>query len=72
MGYKMEECMNFCSRYIKGIETKESRQQRNDYGDDNASQPLGKKTRRFLDRTSLEQAHKWILGNNDATASFRE
>ncbi|GAA0186189.1 hypothetical protein LIER_33477 [Lithospermum erythrorhizon] len=31
--YLMEECMNFCSRYMTDVEIKENRQPRNDEGD---------------------------------------
>ncbi|KAL0401981.1 UNVERIFIED_CONTAM: hypothetical protein Slati_4228000 [Sesamum latifolium] len=34
-GYLMEECMNFCSRYLNDVETKENRPPRNYDGDNN-------------------------------------
>ncbi|KAL0413519.1 UNVERIFIED_CONTAM: hypothetical protein Sradi_1553600 [Sesamum radiatum] len=34
-GYLMEECMNFCSRYLNDVETKENRPPRNNDGDNN-------------------------------------
>ncbi|KAK8916336.1 hypothetical protein KSP39_PZI022450 [Platanthera zijinensis] len=45
-GYLMEECMNFCERYLVGIETKSNRQNRNYDGGHDIGRPFkkGKKT----------------------------
>ena len=71
-GYLMEECMNFCSRYTTGVETKESRQPRNQEGDDIGSQTLGKKRQKVMDRITVAQAHKYILATTDYVAPSRE
>lgn len=64
--------MNFCSRYSRDVETKETRQPRNYEGDDNDIRTFGKRTQVVLDRITKLQAHKYILGNCDAVAPFRE
>ena len=71
-GYLMEECMNFCSRYMSGVETKETRQPRNYEGEDNPSRAFGKKVQRVMDRITVAQVHKYILANSEVVAPFRE
>ncbi|KAG9135334.1 hypothetical protein Leryth_015223 [Lithospermum erythrorhizon] len=52
-GYLMEECMNFCSRYMTDVEIKENRQPRNDEGDNSSSRTLGKGRKKVLDRVTI-------------------
>ncbi|XP_020270974.1 uncharacterized protein LOC109846163 [Asparagus officinalis] len=76
-GYIADECMTFCSRYLKGFETKFNRLERN-YEDDNrecneaqlsifrhSGRALGAATTRYLDEREWLQAHIYVLKNCD-------
>lgn len=71
-GALMEECMTFCARYLKDIETKSTRPDRNYSGEDNMGSHFGIETPFFLDRLSMEQAHRYLLASTDAVAPYRE
>ena len=71
-GYLMEECMNFCLRYLNEVETKSTRPVRNnDYGN-KFGRPLGKGVKVRLDDVSWVQAHRYVLVNTNAVNPFRE
>ncbi|KAL0405947.1 UNVERIFIED_CONTAM: hypothetical protein Slati_3908600 [Sesamum latifolium] len=70
-GYLKDECMNFCSRYLSDVETKENRTPRNYDGDETMGRVVGKGERFFIDSCTLLQAHRYILSNTDAVEPFR-
>ncbi|GAA0180062.1 hypothetical protein LIER_30060 [Lithospermum erythrorhizon] len=70
-GYLMEECMNFCSRYMSGVETKENRQPHNLEEDDNGCRTLGKGRHKVMDRITVAQVHQYIVANSEVVAPFR-
>ncbi|GJU46596.1 putative transposase-associated domain-containing protein [Tanacetum coccineum] len=71
-GALMEECMTFCARYLKDIETKSTRPDQNYSGEDNMGSHFGIETPFFLDHLSMEQAHRYLLASTDAVAPYRE
>lgn len=71
-GYLMEECMNFCARYLDEVETKTNRPVRNDDGGNRNGRPLGKGVKVLLDELTWTQAHRYVLVNTDAITPFRE
>ncbi|KAL0386229.1 UNVERIFIED_CONTAM: hypothetical protein Sradi_3017200 [Sesamum radiatum] len=70
-GYLMDECMNFCSRYLSDVETKENRTPRNYDCDETMGRVVGKGERFFIDSCTLLQAHRYILSNTDEVEPFR-
>lgn len=71
-GALMEECMTFCARYLKDIETKSTRPDRNYSGEDNLGSHFGIEAPFFLDHMSMEQAHRYLLASTDAIAPYKE
>ncbi|XP_073047517.1 uncharacterized protein [Primulina eburnea] len=82
-GYIAKECMTLCSRYLKDIETKFSRLERN-YDSDfqkykgeisifsQCGRALGAGISRILDDDAWEKAHIYILKNCDEVQPFLE
>lgn len=68
-GALMEECMAFCARYLKDLETKSTRPERNYSGEDNVGSHFGTETPFLLDHLSMEKAHRYIL---DSVAPYKE
>ncbi|TXG61774.1 hypothetical protein EZV62_013137 [Acer yangbiense] len=66
-GCLMEECTNFCSRYLNDVETKWNRPPRID-GRFNKR----KGVRIHLDEITWVQAHRYVLVNSDVVTPFRE
>ena len=75
-GYLMEECMNFCARYLDDVETKSNRPIQNYDGGANPSKlsgrPLGKEERFLIYNVTWVQAHRYVLMNSDVITPFRE
>lgn len=69
-GYLMEECMNFCERYLVDIETKYNRQNRNYDGGHDIGRPFKKGKKMQLDEVSWIQMHRHVLFNTDAITPF--
>nr|GEX38274.1 hypothetical protein [Tanacetum cinerariifolium] len=71
-GYIKEECLNFCSRYFKGVETPFNHPLRNDenvfekemYMFNSSGRKLGKVEILELDGKCLAQAHRYVLLNH--------
>ena len=57
----MEECMNFCARYITDVESKSNRPIRNDDGDDNIGRGLGRGEQFEINYLTFIQAHRYVL-----------
>ena len=53
----MEECMNFCARYLTDVESKSNRPIRNDDGGNNLGRGLGRGQQFELDDVTYTQAH---------------
>jgi hypothetical protein len=80
-GYCMEECMNFCSRFLDG-NTRFTRPARNPEPSDNmkdmylfesAGEPIGKATTvSQFDIQFLVQAHRYVLRHCDDLEGFRK
>lgn len=81
-GYLAEECLIFCSRYLKDVETKLNRPMRNN-DDDTVTQEgsyFFTKTGRAIghgevlkmERFMLNQAHRYVLFNYDSIDPYRE
>ena len=69
-GHLTEECLNFCSRYLKNIDIQENGVPKNDDANAHIGGPLlGKKV--SLDGVTWIQAHRYILGNLDAVELYR-
>ncbi|XP_077237173.1 uncharacterized protein LOC143878834 [Tasmannia lanceolata] len=79
--YLAEECLNFCSRYLEGVESKMNRDKRNDEdvrteieeGFSNFSisgRPIGKVSTLTLEERAIEQAHRYVLFNCEAVGPF--
>nr|GFA68133.1 hypothetical protein [Tanacetum cinerariifolium] len=79
-GYIKEECLNFFSRYFKGVETPFNRPLRNDenvvrkemYMFNLSGRKLGKVEIIDLDGKSLAQAHRYVLLDHSKIQPFRE
>ena len=71
-GYLMEECMNFCSRYLIDVETKSNRPNRNDDCSNDLGRGLGCGQQFELDDVTFAQAHQYVLVNTDSIASFQK
>jgi hypothetical protein len=78
-GYRMEECLTFCSRFIEGT-TRFTRPSRNPgpsdeitdmYLFDTAGEPIGKCICVNLDKQLLVQAHRYVLRHCDELEDFR-
>ncbi|GAA0140773.1 hypothetical protein LIER_02064 [Lithospermum erythrorhizon] len=65
-GYLIEECMHFCERYLKDVDTKLNHEPRNDDGESTIGRPLGQCTLKQQDRRTWNQAHKWVLDNYES------
>ena len=69
--YTVEESINFCAGYIEGMEYIQSIPSRNESWDDAEGEvgqygkALSSGTSIELDKTSLLQAHRWVLHNID-------
>lgn len=84
VGYLAEECVSFCSMYLKGVETRYTRHGRNadaslprevDGGLSifaNSGRHLGKCSEINLEKKIWEQCHTYILFNCDEVACFLE
>ncbi|XP_071726811.1 uncharacterized protein [Rutidosis leptorrhynchoides] len=79
-GYVKEECLNFCSRYFEGVETRFNRPPRNDdnilgkekYIFNSGGRSIGKVEVIELDSNSLSQAHRYVLLNHSKVLPFRD
>lgn len=81
-GYLVDECLTFCSRYMKRVETRLSRPSRNN--DDGGiiedvlpifsmpGRPLGKGHIDVLDDSTREKAHQYVLFNCDDVETYKE
>ena len=75
-GYLAEECLTFCSRYMKDTETRLCRPERND--DDNVDESTGRGRTigaaiiKSLSRDELDKAHRNVLFNAEVVAPFLE
>ena len=65
-GYIVEECLAFCSRYFKSIETAFNRPVRN------VKESMGVMVSITLDSNSWIQAHHYVLFNCEEVTLFRE
>ena len=65
-GYIMEECLTFCSQYIKGVETIFNRPTRT------MEESTGAVSSVTLDNKELTQAHRYMLFNSENIYQFRE
>ena len=65
-GYIAEECLTFCSRYFKSVETVFNRPVRN------VEESMGAVVSITLDSNSWIQAHRYVLFNCAEIYSFRE
>jgi hypothetical protein len=72
-GYRMDECLTFCSRFIEGT-TRFTRPSRNLGPSDEIAymylfattgEPIGKRTGVNLDKQLLVQAHRYVLRHCD-------
>ena len=65
-GYLMEECMNFCSQYLKDMGCKSNRPLRRKNDEDNS-----KKGKTFLlSDVTRTQIHRWVLFHTDAVTPY--
>ncbi|KAL0385057.1 UNVERIFIED_CONTAM: hypothetical protein Sradi_2900000 [Sesamum radiatum] len=71
-GYLMEECMNFCSRYLNDVETKENRPPRNNDGDNNVVGGYMEEQGVSLIKIHCFKIHRYVLSNIDLVAPYRE
>ncbi|KAG8387082.1 hypothetical protein BUALT_Bualt03G0216300 [Buddleja alternifolia] len=71
-GYLMDECMNFCSRYLDDVATKENRLPRNYDGDNHMGRGLHMGKRCIIDKDTLLQMHRYVLANTDMVAPCRK
>lgn len=69
-GYLMEECMNFCAKYLDDVETKSNRPVRNYDGDDAMGRAAGEETRYYLSGNEWIQAHRYVLFNTSSVTPF--
>ena len=76
--YTVEESIKFCIGYIEGVEYIESMPSRNEAWDNEEGElghygkALSSGTSIELDKTSLLQAHRWVLHNVDEIESWIE
>ncbi|XP_040364320.1 uncharacterized protein LOC121049926 [Rosa chinensis] len=63
-GYLMEECLNFCTRYLKDVESKSNRPLRRKYRDD------PEKGNCVLSEAMRIQIHRWVLFHTRAVTPF--
>ncbi|KAA8525594.1 hypothetical protein F0562_007449 [Nyssa sinensis] len=71
-GYLVEECMNFCGRYLEDVKTMSNRPIRNYDGNNKSGRGLGSGKQFLLDDITWAQAHWYVLMNFNAITSFRE
>lgn len=76
-GYLVEECLTFCSGYLKDTETNLTRPVRNnDVSVDDETPGMGRARGaavvRSIPRDDLNKAHRCILFNTEAVAPFLE
>lgn len=80
-GYVVDECSNFCSMYLRGIETRWNREKRNvDSGVEGTEQrldvfsqrvrPFGAVSIVILDPNEFAKARRYVLSNCNDTASY--
>lgn len=69
-GYLMEQCMQFCARYLHEVETKSNRLGRNYNGGDRMGRAMGENTLFHLDQKQWIQAHRYVLFNTRSVAPF--
>ncbi|XP_042387698.1 uncharacterized protein LOC121979771 [Zingiber officinale] len=69
-GYLMEECMNFCTRYLDDVETKSNRPKRNFDGSNDEGRSTRKGVNITLDRVTWTQCHRYVLMNTDVVQPF--
>lgn len=68
----MEECMNFCTRYLHDVETKSNKRARNcDGGNDEGRAPR-KGVRKTLDNITWTQCHRYVLTNIEVVKPYIE
>ena len=65
-GYIADECLTFCSRYFKSVETAFNRPVRN------VEESMGAVVSITLDSNSWIQSHRYVLFNYGEIALFRE
>ena len=65
-GYKVEECLTFCSRYMKGVETIFNRPTRM------MEESTGAVSSVTLNNREFTQAHRYVLFNSENIYQFRE
>lgn len=65
--YIADECMNFASRYLRGVETRLTRPPRNKDGE--LYSPQGED--RNYPRHLLVQAHEYVLNNLEIVEEYR-
>ena len=65
-GYMVEECLTFCSRYFKSVETVFNRPVRD------VEESTGAVVSITLDSNSWIQAHPYVLFNCEEITPFRE
>lgn len=81
-GYIAKECLNFCSLYLRGVETKFNREERNDERApsqleagfsifSNRSRPLGAAKYEVLTRADFDKICWYILNNCDEIEAYR-
>ena len=78
-GYIAEECLTFCSRYLKGVETVfnwpqhhgDTIENTNLYKFASTERFIGKAASISLDRKSLAQAHRYVLVHSDIISEYR-
>lgn len=79
-GYRMEECLTFCSRFLEGTtcltrpprNPEPSNDKKDVYLFDSAGEAIGKCTSVSLDRQLLVQAHRYVLRHCDELEDFRK
>ncbi|KAH7849082.1 hypothetical protein Vadar_012749 [Vaccinium darrowii] len=69
-GYLMEQCMQFCARYLHEVETKSNRLGRNYDGGDRMGRAVGENTLFHLNQKQWIQAHRYVLFNTSSVAPF--
>lgn len=67
----MEECMNFCSRYLNDVETKENWLPRNYDGNNDMGRGLYSGKKCTIDNDTLLQIHCYVLANTDIVGPYR-
>jgi len=63
-GYLMEECMSFCSQYLKDVESKSNRPPRRKSDDHKKGKPF------ILPEVTRAQIHRWVLFHTKAVTPY--